>query len=421
MADLRARLRTETAGLHDRLEALPFFRALRAGELPKPALVSFLRGLAILHAVLERELSQVPHPRIAELGRCAEPKTPRLVADLAAAAGDVPSVTAAIRAALDYGGEILADAADPLTLAGVLYVLEGSQRGGVALKQAYARCLGLRADQLSYFGCYGGGTAAHWRSFVKILNALGLDAQQDRKVIDAAIRCFERLEKIGAALYPYSDSGLRHHVTAINFEAGDHAMPQDPREIALALRAGRAAWQKYPYLACRFGDRGRRFTDSDSCWLVALARMPVATATRNLAWLRTVLSSRGIPTVILEGHLDAISQALASEFAEAAEMRAHFDEFLSALDAERRALGGGEIVSRLVERFDRRFRACASRQLDSAARLIASAWMDERAGIAGALAAVRDWFTDGERFSDDWIATVHALVAALDRLGSVSC
>jgi heme oxygenase len=416
LADLHARLRTETAGLHDRLEALPFFRTLGAGQLPKPAIVSLLRCLAIIHAVLERELSQVSHRQVAALANSARPKVPLLLADLEAAGAEgVPSVTAALREALDLGGEILADAGDPPSLAGALYVLEGSQRGGLALKGAYVRCLGLPADGLSYFGCYGGGTAAHWTSFGKILDALGFDEEQERQAIAAAIRCFARLGKICAALYPYADADLRHHVTAVNFEAGDHAMPQDPREIAMALRAARAAWTKYPYLARRFGDRGKRFTDSDSCWLVALARMPAATAMRNLAWLRTVLASRGIPTAILEGHLHAIAR----EFAGQADKRAGFDGFLASLDAERQALGGAETISRVVDRFDRRFRGCAGRTVESASQLIASAWMDERAGIAGALAAVRDWFTDGERFSDDWIATVHALVAALDRTGGV--
>jgi len=77
-------------------------------------------------------------------------------------------------------------------------------------------------------------------------------------------------------------------------------MPQSPLEIDLALRAAKTAWEKYPYLEHRYGERGRRFTNSDSCWLFTLtrARREVA-VTRALEWLRTVLASRGIPTVIL--------------------------------------------------------------------------------------------------------------------------
>ena len=208
---------------------------------------------------------------------------------------ETPSVTPAIRAALDHGAEILAAATDPLSLVGVLYVLEGSQNGGLVLKPAYARCIGLREDQLAYFGCYGGGTAAHWQSFGDTLNALGLEGEAADRAVQAAARCFARLATICTALHPCAAADLRQHVTAINFWAGDHAMPQDPLEIGLALRAGRTAWEQYPYLEQRFGERGRRFTSSDSCWLVTLARQPAATACGNLEWLRTVLATDGDP------------------------------------------------------------------------------------------------------------------------------
>ena len=102
-------------------------------------------------------------------------------------------------------------------------------------------------------------------------------------------------------------------------------------------------------------------------------------------------------------------------------MREGFEQFLSALDAERQALDGAGMVPRLVERFDQRLRGYAGPGVDSAARLIASAWIDERSGIAGALAAVRGWFTEPERFPSDWIATVNALVAALDQGGGPPC
>jgi len=423
VADLHELLRTETAGLHDRLERLPYFQALQSGELCKPAIVSLMRSLAIIHAVLERELSQVATPGLAELSKRAIAKVPLLIADLATlGAESVPSVTAAIRGALDYGAAILTDADDPWSLAGVLYVLEGSQKGGVVLQQAYLRCLKINVGQLSYFGCYGRRTAAHWTDFGAALDSLRIGTEQARQVVAAAIRCFQHLETICTALHPHASGDLKHHVTAVNFEAGDHAMPQDPREIALALCAASTAWKQYPYLEHRFGGRGRRFTSSDSCWLVALARMPVEAATRNLEWLRGVLASRGIPTVILEGHLHAISLALAAEFAEHVEMPEHYQRFLAKLEAERDALGGGAVqLSHLVATFDRRFRSCGGFRVASAAQLIASGWIDERSGIVGAQAAVVDWFTDPERFADDWIANVRLLVSGLDRDAATPC
>lgn len=413
MPDLHERLRIATASLHDALERQPYFRALHAGTLPKPAIVSFLRCLSIIHAVLERSLSQLSHGPPAELARSTWPKVELLAADLEALdADDIPSITPAIRAALDYGAEILTSAGDPSSLVGVLYVLEGSQNGGVVLQQAYARCLGVA--ELSYVGCYKRATAAHWRSFVDLLNALGFDDDRVERVTRAAITCFERLASICAALYPYESAALKYHVAAVNCEAGDHAMPQKPLEIALALRAGRAAWEKYPYLEARFGERGRRFTSSDSCWLVALCRMPVVSATKSLEWLRTVLSSRGIPTVILQTHLAAISEAMAQELAEHVALRARYEPFLANCDAERRALRDPEGSTQLIDRFERRLRTCTGSKVDAAAQLVASAWFDERAGITGALAATQSWLVDPSRFSGDWIAALSELVARLE-------
>jgi len=333
---------------------------------------------------------------------------------------DVPSVTVAIQSALEYAAEILVDANDPLSLVGALYVLEGSQNGGIVLKRAYARCLDLDESQLSYFGCYGRDTAAHWRTFRDLLNSLALEDESSKKVVRSAIQCFERLKTICAALYPYPNTGLKHHVTAINFEAGNHAMPQDPLEIALALRAGKTAWEKHPYLEHRFGDRGKRFTHSDSCWLVALTAIPIESVTKNLKWLRTVLASRGIPTAILEAQLRVISQALAVDFPGRVEMQTRFDPFLASLDAERGSFDA-ERISRLVEEFDWRLRACSGLKVESAAALIASAWADERTGITGAFMAVRDWFTDSERFSNDWIEVVNQLGTTLDHVGTSPC
>jgi hypothetical protein len=209
----------------------------------------------------------------------------------------------------------------------------------------------------------------------------------------------------------------KYHVAVINFEAGDHAMPQNPLEIDLALRAAQVAWEKYPYLAHRYGERGRRFTDSDSCWLVTLTRAPRQVAvTKALEWLRTVLSSRGIPTVILEFHLEAIQRAIRVEFPEQLDMQIQFDQFLSNRKTERRRLFGAESRPGLIDMFDQRFRACTGFKVESAAELITSAWVDKHSGISGSLSALRNWFTDVERFSTDWIASVYEVLVELDRV-----
>jgi len=398
-------LREKTRAGHERLEELPFFRALDDGSLPALAVVTWLRSLALVHAVLARALAACGDPAVAALAPWAADKLPLLVADLAAHGNEtVPTIGPAIEQALACGSEIVARDDQPLALVGALYVLEGSQKGGAVLAGAYARCVGA---PLAYFGCHGTDTARVWREFAATLDALAIDAAGAERAATAAVRCFEAIERICAALHPFDEASLVHHIAAINFEAGDHAMPQDPQEIALALRAGHAAWIAFPYLEQRFGERGKRFTRSDSCWLVALASMPASSATKSLRWLRAVLAPRGLPTVILESHLRAIAGELAQR-------SAAYQPFLDALEAERVALPGWAAA---IAPTEAALASCPGCAVPSAAHLVASAWLDERAGITGALAVTRSWFVDPARFSGPWIAAIDGLVARLDELG----
>ncbi len=47
--------------------------------------------------------------------------------------------------------------------------------------------------------------------------------------------------------------------------------------------------------------------------------------------------------------------------------------------------------------------------------------MDERSGIRGAFASVLNWFTDSERFSEEWIADVNEFVIQLRNVKDSSC
>jgi heme oxygenase len=424
LPNLHDTLKSRTAALHQQLDSLPFFGALEAGTLPTHAVVSFFRCLAIVHAVVENQLSaQVPGGSALEKLRSVVPtRTAQLTADLETlGASTLPSNTAAMRAALDCAADILAHAANPASLAGALYVLEGSQNGGVLLKKHYARCLQVREADLSYFESAAAAAASRWACFVEGLNELDFQEAEVREAADSALRCFRGFDAIVRALHPCTEADYAHHVAAVNFEAGSHAMPQDPREIALALTAGRAAWKAYPYLELRFGERGKRFTSSDSCWLVALTRMPVATATGSLEWLRSVLATRGLPTVILEEHLRAILLAFKSDFPDWSERSARYEPFFLKRAAERRCFGTEAVLSILIDEFDRNFRGYAGFQVESAAKLLTSAWVDENSGIPGALAATREWFTCDARFATPWIENVTALLVALDRIRVTPC
>lgn len=59
----------------------------------------------------------------------------------------------------------------------------------------------------------------------------------------------------------------RTSARTLNPEAGEHAISADPGEQAAAEAATRLSWREFPYYAKRYGERGWRFSLSDSGWL----------------------------------------------------------------------------------------------------------------------------------------------------------
>lgn len=141
MDDLHSQLRSETASVGIRIEELPFFVALQAGTLPKVAIVTFLRCLAIFHAVIERKLAQANSPNSWVKPVQAVPKSPLLAADLERLDSSMlPRITSVIQHALERANGSVQTSQDFSALIGPLSILEGSQKGGRRLLIAYAAC-----------------------------------------------------------------------------------------------------------------------------------------------------------------------------------------------------------------------------------------------------------------------------------------
>ncbi len=198
---LSARLREATAERHATVESLPFFLALRADELPVQSAVSYLRGLAIVHAVLESCLSGrsgLSH----ELWRPGMERLPELLATFEAAdVARLPDVPRAIDAALRLGDRILLAAHEPVRLLGPLYVLEGSQLGGQVLRRHLAAALGLATSRVAYGGD-GSTVQARWRSFKDALDALRLGTAEVEGILAAAQATFDGISGTGRGRLP---------------------------------------------------------------------------------------------------------------------------------------------------------------------------------------------------------------------------
>src|ERR671938_675891 len=84
---------------------------------------------------------------------------------------------------------------------------------------------------------------------------------------------------IVARAYDQRVHGWVEHLTratanALNADAGSHAVTADPLELAAIERAAERSWAAWPYMERWYGERGRRFTRSDSGWIAILPDLP---------------------------------------------------------------------------------------------------------------------------------------------------
>lgn len=93
---------------------------------------------------------------------------------------------------------------------------------------------------------------------------------------------------------------------AVNLEAGHHVIARDAVLLRAAVRAGHRSWVAAPYYAIRYGTRGLRFTTSDSAWLAGLVGAGQQVVDQQVGWLSRVLAARGMPTWLLQSHLEVL-------------------------------------------------------------------------------------------------------------------
>ena len=84
------------------------------------------------------------------------------------------------------------------------------------------------------------------------------------------------------------ETGNNLEITAesINPEAGSHAVPDNWIELKAALDAARDCREMYPYYDARYGERGKRFCDSDAAWLAALVELPASEIIAQVEWVQ---------------------------------------------------------------------------------------------------------------------------------------
>ena len=412
-ATVMRQLRAATRAEHTRLEALPFFGALGAGELRLVSYVGLLRALSVVYEAFEQAAADARHPRLAAVWDDSLRKLALIDRDLGFFQRyRLPQTpVAVVRASLVAQAVRRRAHDDPVSLLGYLYVLEGSTLGGLILRGQIARAFDLSGpDGLAYVSSYGAATASRWKGFIRRMNSALVDPAEQERAVAAADEAFAGIGRVVEALHPLDAQHPQELARELNPAAGAHAVTADPRELQAALRAGERSWRAFPYYELRYGERGVQFTRSDSAWLATLAEHEQPVVDQQIRWLGRVLASRGMPQWMLELHLDVLYEELAAAVPERRDAYARLCQAAQALRADRRRYLSDDALAVYIAAFDARAGAEWSARLPRTGGLLAAAVAAEKAGLPLAVTSIEGWMTDAARFPAAWVAAVRATI-----------
>lgn len=406
------RLRAATREVHERLEQLPYARSVLDGTVDRAAYGSFLRAVRLVHLALEQVIETAADASFRTL--LGEPGARRalLDRDLAQLGIDENGVDGAALQALVLEQRIRRAAVrDPGQLFGYLYVLEGSQLGGLVQHAALERRPDFAEGGLAYLKGAGRSARSGFEQFVTRLDAALGDPATCEAAVRGALAAFEAFSALLLALEPSTETP-RWPVNELNGEAGRHALPEDVREVRAALAAGDESYRAAAYYAVRYGERGLRFTRSDSAWLATLAREDVALARRHVHWLARVLAARGMPRLLLERHLLVLEAKLGREVPEHSASYRTLENCAAELRQERTSAIPEARAQTLIAAFARTRTAEQGIPAEQAAELLVAAVADERSGVPGAVASLEAFLADAKRFSPEWVAAARRTLSA---------
>ena len=401
-------LKANTQKYHSELETLPYFQALIEQSLPLEKYVNQLRALSVLHGVFEQEIATVENEDVNAIWQDDLAKLPLIEQDLSFFAPRImPGESDAINIAMRMVGKIrLLKLESPFSLLGYLYVFEGSTLGNKIHLPDIIETFNLNGEQgCSYYASYRERVEMKWSEFSSRMNQVLASDEKRTMVVEAAIEAFEGLKELYVALNEMDQDQPRSHATRINPEAGNHPIPEDEREIEAALKASEKVWEEFGYYEKRFGARGRKFSDSDTCWLVTLATLEQHNIDQQIEWLCRVLATRGMPSIMLERTLLVLAAELSDRVPEKSE---EYNKLAVAgntlADARAKIISTSTMLS-IAEEFDRARGAEQARAMQNTGMLIVCAVVDDKLIAEGSLEALVSYLTSAE-FPQEWCEAV---------------
>lgn len=197
------RLKLETADLHTAAETHEFQKNLVKGELPRAAYVAWLGQMLLIHRALEARLRQLraKHAGAAQLLKDCQFQEPYLREDLAHFGADADAIMPLPATTRLINTIERTWAADPLTVLGYHYVLEGSNNGNKYIAKALQKSLGLQPGAgLRYLDPYADNQRAVWSQFKEDMNAIEFTAAERDSIVEAAKDLFRAIGELSTDL-----------------------------------------------------------------------------------------------------------------------------------------------------------------------------------------------------------------------------
>ncbi len=402
----RTHLRAATAAIHRELEQAPVAKQLARGQIEQVTYVDYLRAIAVVVANLRTAIARHGTPELRTLLPTLDNWVSRIDADLdVLAPEDGMANRHAQSVALGLTQQVFSRMRDdPAWVFGVAYVLFGSHNGNLAVSDAVKRGLHLSSSAgTTYLRATQQGSRV-WPRFKTLLDRAVAGHGEMEAATRGAVAAFECFRSVFAGLEHTNDRQVK--ANAINPEAGDHPVPISEDIAQIATEVGRHCHVSFGYLVRRFGSRGEAFARSDGAWLVTLGEIPPTRAEKQIDWLARLLSARGIPSLCLEFHLQALHQALLKANALPRNDPDRLVRLARRVGRTRRTVVGDELWRDMIN--------TPVPALDPlGAAIVSSAIIDQRSGLAPCADSISGWLQTAEGFDSGEKAEMLAVLSSV--------
>lgn len=420
-ASLHNSLKVQTKELHQKAHSIPYIKNLLNDNVQKESYISHLRTFAIMYGTLERQLLVTKNTDIKSIIEGYLPKLPLILGDLKSLhSNEIKDIIPAIEKALAVADKILLySEKSPFRLIGFLYTLDGSLNGGSVFKSHLKNAFNLRDNQgISYFSAFNDDYKIFWKNFTDKLNNAIKSESIKEDILVSSEEIFHDLIGIYNCLFPFAENDLKQHITSLNPEAGNFPISTNPLEIEAAIIAGQKCWNEFPYYDQRYGERGKRFTVSDSVWLINLCDLPQELANSQVKWLTDLLANRGMPSYTMEVQLNFMYKELTERVYE---NESKYKKLKIAADQLKKSREK-KIASALFDKCNFIFTEFCQELnvkesgMTNTGKLIASSIVDFENGIRESEYDFKSWIMNNKRFSGDWVLAVERTYSEIIKL-----